>query len=95
MPTTPETMARSSQLKKGPRGGVYYVARSGARVYVERSAYTSGNFGPNSARSRLLSVNPGDKEHKGYGSGAPGSGGGSGALVFGAVFALAVLWQIL
>ena len=25
-------------LKQGPRGGVYYVARSGARVYVDRSS---------------------------------------------------------
>lgn len=25
-------------LKRGPKGGVYYVARSGARVYVDRSS---------------------------------------------------------
>ena len=29
----------SRTLHKGPQGGVYYIARSGARVYVERSSY--------------------------------------------------------
>jgi hypothetical protein len=49
-------------LKRGPKGGVYYVARSGARVYVDRSSLPNrvsrpaerdapGNPGP---RYRLL-----------------------------------------
>lgn len=28
----------SRNLKKGPRGGVYYVSRNGSRVYVDRSS---------------------------------------------------------
>ena len=43
-------------LKRGPKGGVYYVARSGARVYVDRSSL------PNRV-SRLVSINPGDKDY--------------------------------
>ena len=43
-------------LKRGPRGGVFYVAGSGTRVYVDRSSL------PNRV-SRLVSINPGDKDY--------------------------------
>ena len=45
--------------EEGPQGGVYYVASSGARVYVDRSA----PLGYRSSGSRLLSINPGDKDY--------------------------------
>ena len=43
----------------GPQGGVYYVASSGARVYVDRST----PLGQRSSGSRLVSINPGDKDY--------------------------------
>ena len=45
--------------KAGPQGGVYYVASSGARVYVDRST----PLGQRSSGSRLLSINPSDKDY--------------------------------
>jgi hypothetical protein len=35
----------SRNLKKGPRGGVYYTTERGRRVYVDRSSYMGDGSG--------------------------------------------------
>ena len=31
-------------LKRGPKGGVYYISKSGSRVYVDRSSLPSDDL---------------------------------------------------
>ena len=45
-------------LKRGPKGGVYYVARSGARVYVDRSSLPNRVSRPAASGASDAPANP-------------------------------------
>jgi len=45
-------------LKRGPRGGVFYVARSGARVYVDRSSLPNRVSRPAASGASDAPANP-------------------------------------
>jgi len=45
-------------LKRGPKGGVYYVARSGARVYVDRSSLPNRVSRPVASEASDAPANP-------------------------------------
>ena len=51
-------------LKRGPKGGVYYISRSGSRVYVDRSSLPvrvkrSSFYSPNPPEIERTPIKPG------------------------------------